>query len=250
MTKIRLSLTASAVAVLLAGCNATGSEAAGAAAGLDPTGVSSFAMSMAPSGQDDDDEAGSGEVDFSRIAPRLRDVAAGQTARPSMGSMLDDQMNAMARQQALSLAMSVANIAISGALTGGAGLVAAAPGLAMQAAGSGMATAQMMAARSQVQGSIAEAERQREAARVVPDEDRPAEARAILSLLNGAKGRSASWSNPATGASGTVTLQSNRGQPVQGIQCRFITQVWRSNGQERKGGMGVCKSRGEWYDLS
>src|SRR4051812_34745886 len=111
MNKIRMSLTSSAVALLLAGCNATGSEVAGAAASLDPTGVSGFAMSMAPSGQGEDD-ASSSEVDFSRIAPRLRDVAAGQTARPSLGGALDDQMNAMARQQALSMAMSVANVAI------------------------------------------------------------------------------------------------------------------------------------------
>jgi hypothetical protein len=153
--------------------------------------------------------------------------------------------NEMVTRQAMSIASTIAGAAMSG----GVGLAAAAPSLVMQAASTGVAMGAMGSAEGQIDQAIQQAEAQRAAERVIPDEDRPAEAQAILSVVNGPGGRSAAWQNPQTGSSGRVTIR--QASPVPGgIRCRLVEQEWKRGGERRKSGMTVCTQNGVWFDLS
>ncbi|WP_230529942.1 hypothetical protein [Microvirga roseola] len=97
---------------------------------------------------------------------------------------------------------------------------------------------------------IAIAETQRAAEQLVPNADRPAEARAILSLVDRPGGGSAAWQNPATGASGTVTVQEMGRGMTGSLECRNVKREWRGGGTVRRGDMLACRNRGEWYEMS
>lgn len=251
MIRIAMGAGALAMGLALAACNQTGagSVAVGAATGLDPTGLSGTAVSLAQSAQPEQ-EPDPQNLDFSKFASRLSDVAAGNTARPNYLGEFDRQSSLMMARHAAGMASTVASAAIGGAMTGGIGLAAAAPSLAMQAAAAGMTTSQMAAARGQASAAIAQAEAQRAAQQIVPDADRPAEAQAILSILNGAGGASATWQNPSTGASGKVSLKPMNRRAFGALDCRLVRRELRSGGATRRGEMLACRSRGEWYDLS
>jgi hypothetical protein len=232
-------------ALALAACNQ--SAGVGAATGLDPTGLSGAAVSMTQSAQP---EAASSDVDFSSFAPRLTDIAAGNTARPNHLAAFDRQAGQIMAMQAAGMARTVGNAAVGGALTGGVGLAAAAPSLAMQAATAGMMGGQLSTARGQASAAIAQAEAERAAKQLVPDADRPAEARAVLSVLDGTGGASATWQNPSTGASGKVTVKPMNKARFGDFDCRLIRRELRSGGATRTGEMLACRSKGEWYELS
>jgi len=251
MIRIAAGAGALAMGLILAACNQTGpgSVALGAATGLDPTGLSGSAVGLAQSVQPEQ-EPDSQDIDFSRFAPRLADVAAGNTARPNYLGEFDRQSSLMMARHTAGMASTVASAAIGGAMSGGIGLAAAAPSLAMQAAAAGMTTSQMAAARGQASAAIAQAEAQRAAQQLVSDADRPAEAQAILSILNGTGGSSAAWQNPATGALGRVSLKPTNRKAFGALDCRLIRRELRSGGATRRGEMLACRSRGEWYDLS
>jgi hypothetical protein len=224
-------------------CNQTaGMQVAQTAAGLDPTGIAGTALSFAQSAQPEEDHEAAAGFNLSQIAVSLDDVAAGRTDRPRLANPMKGMMTKMAATQA----MNVASTVVGGALTGGVGLAAAAPGLIMQAASTGMAMSQMAAADAQVEQAMAQAEAARAANRIVPDEDRPAEARAILSIING--GRSAVWHNAESGTSGKVSL--GRLNKTEGMSCRVVDQEWKGGGETRKGNFVICVQDGVWYDLS
>jgi hypothetical protein len=113
-----------------------------------------------------------------------------------------------------------------------------------------MTTSQLAAARGQASAAIAQAGAQRAAQQLVPDADRPAEARAILSILDGAGAASAAWQNPSTGASGKVSLKPTNRKAFGALDCRLVRREMRSGGATRTGEMLACRSNGEWYDLS
>lgn len=247
MRALQTWMGAAGLAAVAAGCIPSGG--ADMAARLDPTGLSASVVGTArdlrPNSEVPDD---SGSIDLSLIAPRLDAVAAGDLSRPDMAGAIDGRISQAMTMQTLNLAASVANAGVGAAMTGGASL--AAPSLLMQAAGTGYAVSKMSEARGQVRGTMARAEAERAAARIVPDADRPAEAQAILSVIDGA-GRSAAWQNPTSGASGKVTIKAlNRSQMPGDIRCRLVVREWRGTGGSRRGNMMVCASCGVWYDLS
>jgi surface antigen len=137
---------------------------------------------------------------------------------------------------------------IGGAMTGGIGLAASAPSLIMRTASTGMAMGQMAAADAQIEETMAKAEAARMASRIVPDGDRPAEAQALLSIIDGPNGKSASWRNPDTGASGRITVRHTN--TSAGMTCRIVEQEWKTGAESRKGSMAICRQDGRWYDLS
>jgi len=236
----------------LSACNQTaGSQVASAVAGLDPTGIAGSAVSFAESVAPEAEDNASSSIRLSQFAVRLQDVAAGRMERPSLTSALDGQMNQAMATQSLALASTVAGAAVSGAMSGGIGLLAAAPSIAMQAASAGAMTAQMAAARERARTAMAQAEAEREATRIVPQADRPAEAQAILSVIDGPGGRSATWRNPETGASGKVSVKDlPKGETSTDLVCRLVNQEWKGQEGTRKGAMVACQQDGEWYDLS
>jgi hypothetical protein len=230
----------------LAACNQStaGSVAVGAATALDPTGLSGAALSMAQSAQPEADPA---TMDFSSFAPRLRDVAAGNTAGPNQLAGFDHVTGKLMADQAASMAQTVGKAAVDGALTGGVGVVGAVPVLAKQAVNASIIAGTMAGARGQASAAIAQAQAQRAAEQFLPDADRPAEAQAILSILDQAGG-SAAWQNPQTGASGRVTLKAVDQKMFGGMDCRLVKRELK--GSRRTGEMLACRSNGEWYELS
>jgi hypothetical protein len=234
------------MALALAACNQStaGSVAVGAATALDPTGLSGAALSMAQSAQPETD---SDTMDFSAFAPRLRDVASGNTAGPNHLAGVDQMTGKLMAGQAASMAQTVGKAAIDGALTGGVGVVGAVPVLAKQAVNASIIAGTMAGARGQASAAIAQAQAQRAAEQFLPDADRPAEAQAILSILDQAGG-SAAWQNPQTGASGRVTLKAVDQKMFGGMDCRLVKRELK--GSRRTGEMLACRSNGEWYELS
>jgi hypothetical protein len=229
----------------LAACNQStaGSMATGAASALDPTGLSGAAIGMAQA------ESSASGVDFSMIGTRLTDVAAGNTAGPNYLAGFDQQASRIMAQQAAGMAETAGRAAVDGALTGGVGLVTAAPALAMKAATAGMIGGQLASVRAQASADIAKSQAQRAAEQLVPDADRPAEAQAILSILDGSGASSASWQNPQTGSSGKVTIKPMNRKMFGGPDCRSVKRELRSGGTTRTGEMIACRDGGEWYDL-
>ncbi|MBJ6125235.1 RT0821/Lpp0805 family surface protein [Microvirga splendida] len=235
-----------AIGLILAACNQTGagSTALGVASALDPTGLSGVAMDLAEAEDD------SSQADFSAMAPRLKDIAAGDTSGPNYMAPVDREIAATMARQSAKMAQSAAQAGIDAALTGGMSLSGSAASLAMRGAGNAMMAGQLAGIRAQASADVAKAEAQRQAQQLVPDADRPLEAQAVLSILEGGAGNSAAWRNPATGASGKVTLKSMDKRMFGGLDCRSFLREWRSGATVRKGDMLACRSRGEWYALS
>jgi surface antigen len=152
--------------------------------------------------------------------------------------------NRVVAQQGLDVARTLAG----SALGGGTGLISSAPGLAMRAANTGAMVGALTSAEAELSRGMVELEAQRAAERVVPDEDRPYEARAILTIANGPSGKSATWQNPQTGASGKVTIRQDN--VAGGLRCRNVEQERKGDGRTKKGNMPICLQNGVWYDLS
>lgn len=233
----------------LAACNQTGagSAALGAATSLDPTGISGAAVSLAGSAEP---EVSSQTVDFSLLGPRLSDVAAGNTAGPNYMGEFDRQAAQMMAKEAGKMAASAGNAAVEAALTGGLSLSGSANTLGMQGLSSAALAGQLAAARGHASVDVAKAQAQRAATQLVSDADRPAEARAILSLLDQPGESSAAWHNPATGASGRVTIKRRDPKMFSGMECRLLKRELKSGNRTRTDDMLTCRSGGEWYDLS
>ncbi|MBB3020252.1 surface antigen [Microvirga lupini] len=235
--------------LVLAACNQTGagSVASGVASALDPTGLSGAAVDMARNAEA---EADASRVDFTNIAPRLADIAAGDVSQPNFMAAFDQEAVRIMAEQSAKMAQSAAYNAADAALTGGLSLPGSAYNLAMQGAGNAMLAGQLASVRAQMSASIAAGEAQQRAEQLVPDADRPSEARAVLAILNGSAGSSAAWQNPATGASGKVTLQKTDRSSFGGLDCRSFAREWRSGETVRRGDMLACRDKGVWYALS
>jgi hypothetical protein len=238
-----------ALGLILAGCNQTGagSTAGGVAVALDPTGISGAALNFAESANTAPD---SSRIEFSAIAPRLKDIAAGNTSGPNYMASIDRQIAATMAEQSAKMARSAAQAGIDAALTGGMSLPGSAYSLAIQGAGNAMLAGQLVGARAQAGAEVAKAETQRKAQQLVPDADRPLEAQTVLSVLEGSAGSSAAWQNPATGSSGRVTLKPMDRRMFGGLDCRMFLREWRSGATVRRGDMLTCRDKGEWYDFS
>ncbi|MBM6579052.1 hypothetical protein ILT44_02560 [Microvirga sp. BT689] len=249
MRKTSIWIGVAAAGLMLAACNQTGvdSTALGVAAGLDPTGLSGAAMDVAETAET---ASGSSRVDFSALAPRLKDIAAGNTSGPNYMAPIDQRFAEMTAKQSAKMARSAAQAGIDAALTGGMSLSGSAYSLAVQGAGNAMLAGQMASARAQASADVAKAEAQRKATQLVPDADRPFEAQAVLAILEGGAGNSMAWQNPATGASGKVTFKAMDKKMFGGLDCRMFLREWNGGGTVRKGDMLACRNKGEWYDFS
>jgi len=183
---------------------------------------------------------------FAAFAPRLTDIAAGNTAGPDVASAYEKQVNQARASQAATMGMTATQSTIDGIFSGGKSLMTSVPYMRMQA---GMA-AQMEASQRIVNSARARGQAERAASQPVPDPDRPTEAQAILSVIENGYGSSAPWRNPQSGASGKVTIRPVAKGNFKGQDCRLVQREWRSGGKSRKGEMVACRSNGEWYALS
>lgn len=234
-----------AIALSQAACVAGHDAALSAAAAVDPTGITSLVggavTNEAPPPQP--------PLSIAQMGAKLSDVAAGHVMHPDLTASASAALGAAKARILAGSARSVASTLAGAAMSGGIGLIAAAPSLAMNAAMTGMAMSQLGAAEAQVAEAAAETAAARASARIVPDDDRPAEARALLSIVDKPAGATARWSNPDTGASGTVTLDKVLEEDGP-VACRPGTRTYKQQGAGRKGGVVLCRQDGEWYELS
>jgi hypothetical protein len=185
-------------------------------------------------------------INFASFAPRLSDIAAGNTAGPDSAAAHQSQANQIRASQAATMGMTATQSTIDAIFSGGRSLMTSVPYMAMQA---GMA-AQVEASQNIVNSARARGQAERAANRPVPDADRPAEARAILSVIQKGYGSAAAWRNPQTGSSGKVTIRPVAKGAFKEQDCRLVQREWRGGGKSRRGEMVACQSGGEWYDLS
>ena len=185
-------------------------------------------------------------INFAAFAPRLADIAAGNTAGPDVASAYEKQMNRARASQATTMGMTATQSTIDGIFSGGKSLATSVPYMGMQA---GMA-AQLEASQRIVSSARARGQAERAASQPVPDPDRPTEAQAILSVIDQGYGSGIAWQNPQTGASGRVTVRPVVKGSFKGQDCRLVQREWRGGGKSRKGDMVACRSNGEWYVLS
>jgi hypothetical protein len=243
-----------ALAVGLSGCTQAGSQtqqaaigvAAGMATQFDPTGLSTTALiasrvaqSRARMQEFKEMQANPQKVQLATMFTPLQDVANGKTALRT--GDISDAKGALAIQHSVGIAGAV----VRGATAGPVGMIMAVPEVAFRAADAGRTAAVVGSAEAR----FAQYEAKRSTERAVPNEDRPAEAQAILTILGEPLGRSVTWANPATGATGKATLQSAP-HIYEGVQCRLLAQEWRRGGERRKGQVAVCNQDGVWYDLT
>lgn len=139
--------------------------------------------------------------------------------------------------------------------TGGATMVTGLPSMADGAISAHDKLMAAQAAQAEVDAAYAASEATRAATALVPDEDRPREAAALLRLVEEAAGSKLAWSNPATGASGVVSIgaaETSKGDDGRSpaVTCRTVIREY-SHGAVSRGGVGtICREHGVWYDLS
>jgi len=178
-------------------------------------------------------------ISMVQMGVSLQAVAAGRIESPSIQGHASKAL-ATAKAQAVGMgAMNMAQAALS------ANPVA----MGMSAVGTGMMMGQMAAAEAAVAEATAKADAERAANQIVPDEDRPSEARALLSIADGAAGASASWSNPESGGSGTVTLGKAQ-KMMDEMGCRPGTRTYKRGGTTRRSDFLICREGEDWFDLS
>lgn len=181
----------------------------------------------------------------------LATLAAGTVTGPRPPDLVREVLTEIAAEHGPAVARRMM-IAMA---TGGTVLVT---GLPAMADGAASAHGKLMAAQDaqvQVDAAYAASEATRAATALVPDEDRPREAEALLRLVEEPAGSKLAWSNPATGAGGVVSIgaaETSKGADGRSaaITCRTVIREY-SHGAVSRGGVGtICREQGVWYDLS
>jgi len=145
----------------------------------------------------------------------------------------------------------VAKHLMVGAVTGGTAMVTKLPGFAEGAYVAQQKLAAAQAAQAEIEAAYAESEKSRPETALVPDEDRAAEAAALLKASDQPAGTNQPWRNDRTGATGSVevgALQPDKTAP--NIVCRQVHREYRQGTVERTGQGTICRQSGVWYDLS
>lgn len=212
--------------VLLTACNTTGSQVTGEA-----PQVSSAVME--------------------KMYVRLADVAAGRAKRKSMISTVRADMRRQDAEIAASDTMRLASSGVStvtnAAMTGGASLIEDGIGLGMQASGVGTVTGQMAMARAQQEAALSQAEAAQAKMWADSEADVPAQAAALLKVLDRVSSGQTSWRNPKTGASGTVTIEAVPASASNGKDCRSVLALRDGATSGGVSVMTLCKEAGEWW---
>ncbi|HXH04534.1 MAG TPA: hypothetical protein VNN09_14625 [Candidatus Competibacteraceae bacterium] len=208
----------------------------------DPTGLVAGAGALA--GVTGSGEQAPERIDLALIGLPLTAVAEGRLERPRL-----DVAGQVKREVAVRQATSLAGQVVVGALSGGASLVGSLPGLAQDAGAAGTALGAAHTAQARIDQAQATADQVRQVLAVVPDADRPAEARALLGIAEQGAGGETQWSNPDTGASGRIAIVAEQ-RLSDDIPCRRIRREYRRAEIERSGEGLLCRQGGIWYDVS
>ncbi|UEM18784.1 hypothetical protein JL100_016945 [Skermanella mucosa] len=139
--------------------------------------------------------------------------------------------------------------------TGGTMMVTGLPAMADGAMSAHDKLVAAQEAQAQVDAAYAASEATRAETALVPDEDRPHEAAALLKLVDEPAGSKLAWSNRATGAGGIVSIgaaETSKGDDGRSaaVTCRTVIREY-FHGAVSRGGVGtICREHGVWYDLS
>lgn len=209
---------------------------------LDPTGLSGTVKAMNGGSFG---AASQPSVSLAQMGVNLEEVAAGRVTGPSA---ITGPGGAVSGAAALGMMQGAKGAIVAQNTLAGAGAVARGDvfGIAGSVADTSMKMGRMAEAEAAFAQGMARHHAQQAQTQVVPNDDRPSEARALLSIANG--GGSASWTNPATGASGTVTLRGAHKGPG-GATCRSGTRTHKQGGASRRGDVLICGEGGTWYEI-
>jgi surface antigen len=140
------------------------------------------------------------------------------------------------------------------AFTGGAAMVTGLPSMATGAVAAHDKLVAAQEAQVTVDAAYAAAEATRAETALVPDEDRPLEAAALLRLVDQPAGTRLTWNNPVTGAAGAVALgDAKTGEARPGsasVTCRPVLREYVRESVSRNGLGTICREGSIWYDLS
>lgn len=140
------------------------------------------------------------------------------------------------------------------AFTGGAAMVTGLPSMATGAMAAHDKLVAAQEAQATVDAAYAAAEAARAETALVPDEDRPLEAAALLKLVDQPAGTRLTWNNPVTGAGGAVALgDAKTGEARSGsasVTCRPVLREYVRESVSRNGLGTICREGLIWYDLN
>lgn len=184
------------------------------------------------------------DVDLGLIGSRLADVAQGRLVEPERPDLMGPVALGLLREHG----PQVARTMLVGSLTGGMGLAGNLPGIARGVVSEGSSVMRTAQAQQRINDAYEAARKARIEAEAVPDADRPAEAQALLSILDGPPGRAKEWENGETGAAGRVIVTRNL--PMEGdVSCRLVQREWRAGEEFRSGEAAICRQGADWYQL-
>ncbi len=183
----------------------------------------------------------------------LADIANGQVWKPMKLFDLDDERISELEEMGEDLAMDLLSMAISAAFTGGASLAGDALAMGERAASAALADARQAMAAGTLKQQIAKMMQQADAIRrtsaLMPDSDRPAEARALQSAVGQAPGTAIPWNNPQTQASGVVTVVGQK--QVGPMSCVAVQRSYAKGPLKRGRPTDLCRyTDGQWYPMA
>jgi hypothetical protein len=184
------------------------------------------------------------DVDLKLIGSRLADLAEGRMVEPQQPDLMGPVALGLLREHG----PQVARTMLISSLTGGMGIAGNLPGIAEGVMNEGSSVVRTAQAQQRINDAYEQARKARIEAEVVPDADRPEEARVLLSIADGPPGRPKEWSNDETGAAGRVIV--TRDLPMEGgVSCRLVQREWRAGDEFRSGEAAICRQDGDWYQL-
>ncbi len=192
---------------------------------------------------------GMGDFSMFSMAQPLEEIARGNVWKkleaPDIAGYITGNMVA---NEGLNVAEQALGAAMSGLATGGASLAFSAMEMAQRAASMAAMAGMAASSQAQVDQSMAEADAMRRAQALMPDEDRPFEARAMIEMLKGEMGTVVPWTNPATGAKGVVMSvnQSDMGA----IACLSVLRQYERGALKREVEGMLCRNeQGVWHQM-
>ncbi|WP_158046019.1 hypothetical protein [Skermanella pratensis] len=192
-----------------------------------------------------------GERPLDTVGVPLTTLASGTVTGPRPPDLVREALAEIAAENGPAVARRMM-IAMA---TGGTLMVTGLPAMADGAVSAHDKLVAAQEAQVQVDAAYAASEATRAATALVPDEDRPYEAAALLKLVQEPAGSKLAWSNQATGASGVVSIgaaETSKGDGARNtaVTCRTVIREY-SHGAVSRGGVGtICREHEVWYDLS
>ncbi|GEO41706.1 hypothetical protein SAE02_58540 [Skermanella aerolata] len=193
---------------------------------------------------------GTDDVPLDTVGVPLTQLAGGTVTGPRPPDLIRAALTEIAAEHG----PAVARRMMVSAFTGGAAMVTGLPSMATGAVDAHDKLVAAQEAQVLVDAAYAAAEATRAETALVPDEDRPIEAAALLKLADEPAGTRLIWNNPVTGAAGAVELGDTKAGDARpggvSVACRPVLREYVRDTVSRNGLGTICREGSIWYDLS